>query len=253
MPSLPFLVFLPTAPPTFLASIASAPFTLSHGNVTLSLTGHVLPLSQPAFPHLAAFLTRYLSGEPNDISISSPLLPGYDISAEFPAPHPRPQILRDVTIKDMKIRAMGTVFLASGIIQGRIVLPKGMNISLNVSYVFPDVLVFDGEVPSVPEPDYVEAQYMEHKGHHGPAPDLPEEPPLPDPLPDRAFAHIRPDDWLPAVSVPTEPEDGVGAVYAISAKVVDVPLEVLPGRQKEFSNFVGKVRDFCFLIFVVFI
>jgi hypothetical protein len=253
MPSLPFLVFLPTTPPTFLASVTSAPFTLSHPNITLSLGGHVLPLSQSAFPYLAAFLTRYLSGEPNDISISSPLLPGYDISAEFPAPHPRPQILRDVTIKDMKIRPTGTVFLASGIVQGRVVLPKGMNISLNVSYVLPDVLVFDGEVPSVPEPDYVEAQHKGHKGHHGPAPDLPEEPSLPDPLPDRAFAHIRPDDWLPAVSVLTEPEDGVGAVYAISAKVVDVPLEVLPGRQKEFSNFVGKVCDFYFLTFVIFI
>jgi hypothetical protein len=37
-----------------------------------------------------------------------------------------------------------------------------------------------------------------------------------------------------------------GAVYAVTAKVVDVPLEVLPGRQKEFSNFVSKVR-LCFL------
>ncbi|KAF9477671.1 hypothetical protein BDN70DRAFT_861510 [Pholiota conissans] len=240
-PSLSFIVSLPTTPPTFLASVSSAPFSLTYPNITLSLSGHVLPLTQSAFPFLAEFLSRYLSGEPNEISISSPLLPGYDISAEFPAPQPRPQILRDVTIKDMKIRPTGTVFLASGIVEGRVVLPKGMNISLDVSYVLPDVLVFDGEVPPAPEPDYATSRFVKHRGHHGSAPDLPEEPPLPDPLPDRAFAHIRPDEWLPAVSSPSEAEDGVGSVYAISARVVDVPLEVLPGRQKEFSNFVGKV------------
>jgi hypothetical protein len=37
-------------------------------------------------------------------------------------------------------------------------------------------------------------------------------------------------------------EKETGAVYAVTAKVVDVPLEVLLGRQKEFSNFVSKVH-----------
>lgn len=207
------------------------------------MQGHILPITTGALPALATFLARYLSGLPNDIVVSSPLLPGYDVAASFPAPYPRPQILRDVTIKNMKIRPVGTLFVASGIVLGRVVLPAGMNIALDVLYVLPDVLVFDGEVPPAPEPGYLHAAdgWGGGRGRRGEAPELPDEPPLPDPVPDRAFAHIRPDAWLPAVSVPAEPEDGTGAVYAISARVVDVPLQVLPGRQKEFSNFVGKV------------
>lgn len=220
---------------------------ITYPNTTLCIEGHILPIAANALPALADFLARYLSGESNTIQITTPLLPGYEVSAEFPAPDPRPQILRDVTIKDMKIRPVGTIFVASGIVQGRIVLPAGMHMHLDVEYVLPDVLVFDGEVPPAPEPGYLRAQVaapLRGRGGRGDAPAMPDEPPLPNPLPDRAFAHIRPDAWLPAVSAPMEPEEGMGAAYAVSARVVDVPLEVLPGRQKEFSNFVGKVRVF---------
>lgn len=122
----------------------------------------------------------------------------------------------------MKIKP-GTPFTASGTVFARIVLPRGVDVGLFVSRVLPDVLIFDGEVSEgVAAP------------HLAPAP-------LPDPLPENAFGHIRPDDWLPAMSVRDEPWEGVGAVYVVSAKIVDVPLEVLPGRQKKFSNFVSKV------------
>jgi len=43
------------------------------------------------------------------------------------------------------------------------------------------------------------------------------------------------------MSEPTESEDGEGSAVAVSANIVDVPLEVLPGREREFSNFVSKV------------
>jgi len=159
-----------------------------------------------------------------------------------------------VTIKDMKIRPSGTTFLASGIVYAKVVLPKGMDVGVNVSRVFPDVLVFDGEAPPVPRPQQdMGMEKNKDKKKHSP----PEMPSLPDPLPEHAFGHLRPDDWLPSTSVRLETvgrsEDGgdddkdpdgertTGAVYAVSAKVVDVPLQVLPGRQREFSNFVGKV------------
>ena len=100
---------------------------------------------------------------------------------------------------------------------------------LDVYRVLPDVLIFDGEVPEgalvVPPPAT----------------------PLPDPLPERAFGHLRPEDWLPSISGPDVSEDGEGAAYAVSAKVVDLPLEVLPGRQKEFNHFVSKVPSFFLL------
>lgn len=135
----------------------------------------------------------------------------------------------------MKIKPTGGAFLASGIVRARVVLPKGMNVGLDIFRVFPDVLVFDGDVPSGPDMErhpYEETQYSSR----------PPEPPLPDPLPKNAFGHIRPQDWLPSQSFPIKPEDSSdGTEYAVSAIVVDAPLEVLPGRQKEFSNFVKKV------------
>lgn len=177
----------------------------------------------------------------------------------------------------MKLKPTGPngQFLASGVVEGLIVLPKGMDIGLNVSRLLPDVLIFDGEVNSTDalasyssgsmdrelnrDGDSKEFKWKWWKSKHPPPRD-----PLPDPLPDRAFGHIRPEEWLDAKSVRVDlDEDGddfskkverkkgekekeTGAVYAVSAKVVDVPLEVLPGRQKEFSNFVSKVRIFSY-------
>ncbi|KDR76936.1 hypothetical protein GALMADRAFT_119991 [Galerina marginata CBS 339.88] len=229
VPSLPFIISICDKTAISLAAVSTAPFSLTKPNITLSMSGDVLPISTSSFSVLSRFVSRYLSGEPNTVLISSPLIEGLEVEAEFPAPNPRPQLLRDVTIRDMKIRPTGTMFLASGTVEGRVVLPSGINVGLDIFRVFPDVIIFDGELPSS----------MLHKGHN--SSDLPPEVPLPDPLPEHAFGHIRPDDWLVSVSVPVEPEEGDGTSYEISAKVVDAPVEVLPGRQKQFSNFVGKV------------
>jgi hypothetical protein len=109
--------------------------------------------------------------------------------------------LRNVTIKDMKIKPTGSAFLASGIVQARAVLPKGINIGLDVFRVLPDVLIFDGEVPSS-----LEVEQHPYKDYRGSV--RPPEMPLPDPLPKNAFGHIRPEDWLPSQSVPIEPPEG---------------------------------------------
>ncbi|KAJ6565632.1 hypothetical protein DFH09DRAFT_1157700 [Mycena vulgaris] len=234
-PSLPFTISLPsTAAPIPIAAVSTAPFTLTHPNITLAISGAVLPLSAPAVPLLSTFLTRYLSGGVNPILVSTPLIPGLTLDLDFPAPHPRPQVLRNVTIHDMAIKphAGGASFTASGTVYARVVLPRGMHVGLHVARVLPDVLIFDGEVPD-------DAVYMPVLAVDGDGD--PRSPPLPDPLPERAFGHIRPEDWLAALSGPAPSEDGEGAAYAVTAKIVDVPLEVLPGRQKEFSNFVSKV------------
>jgi len=144
----------------------------------------------------------------------------------FPAPDPPPRLLRNVTIRDMKIKP-GTTLLASGTIVARIVLPIGVNVALEVSKVLPDVLVFDGEVPE-------DVPYFRMILKPEPAP-------LPDPLPERAFGRIRPDGWVNASSVLAAPEKGEGKAYVVTARVVDVLLEVLPGRQREFGSFVRKV------------
>ena len=224
IPSLPFIVSIPTPNESVvpIASVSSIPFTLTHPNITLHVSGTVLPLQPSSSGILSTFLTRYLSGKSNSISISTPLQPGLAISANFPAPTPRPELLRNVTIRDMKIKPKGTNFVASGIVFVQLALPKGMDVSLDVHRAFPDVLVFDGDVTET----------------NGAPPDMP----LPDPLPEHAFAHIRPDDWLPALCVREEAKDGDGASYAITAAITDVPLQILPGREGQFTNFVGKAR-----------
>ena len=230
--AIPFTVSLPVANNSKhlvpIAVVHTAPFSLTHPNVSLSLSGHVVPLNENASATVSAFLANYVSARDSEVAISSPLFPDASVSTVFPALRPKPQILRDVTIRNMKIKTSpGGGMLASGIVFAKVVLPPGFHVALNVSRVFPDVLVFDGEVP-------VEGGSRSPYGT--PAP-----PPLPDPLPERAFGHIRPDDWLPSSSNPVESDEGDGSAVEVYAKIVDVPLEVLPGRDREFRNFVGKV------------
>ncbi|OBZ76471.1 hypothetical protein A0H81_02995 [Grifola frondosa] len=212
MPSMPFFVSLPTPNHTSVevAFVHTQPFTLTHPNISLAVDGAVLPLSRNASGALSTFAGNYSSGLDSDITISTPLLPDLTIEAKFPGPNPKPRILRNVTIRDMRIKPTSGPMVASGTVVARVVLPKGIHVGVNVTRVFPDVLVFDGEVPGPDDP----------------------------PITPRAFAHIRPEDWLPAECEPAESEDGEGTAVAVSARIVDVPLEVLPGREREFSNFV---------------
>ncbi|RXW12789.1 hypothetical protein EST38_g13065 [Candolleomyces aberdarensis] len=279
-----------------------APATVQHRH-------HNLPLLQaPSSPSRPAPSKRSPPSS-NTTSLASPTpssspspRPPYSPSPaslslpSSPHPNPRPHLLQNVTIRDMKLKPTGPngQFVASGVVEGRLVLPRGMDVGLNVSRILPDVLVFDGEVPGDGDGDsdnasvtttrwnyredgygYEEEEYgygFPWTGSKGRTPPPPRDP-LPDPLPDRAFGHIRPEEWLNAKSVRVDlDEDGdddgegdgegeemrerkgkrkgkgkegkekeTGAVYAVTAKVVDVPLEVLPRRQKEFSNFVSKV------------
>lgn len=127
--------------------------------------------------------------------------------------------------------------LASGLVFATAVLPKGMNVAMDVSRVFPELLVFDGAVP----PEDKANSFEDHEGDED---GMPDPMPIPDPLPERAFAHIRPGEWLDALSVPIDPPNDGGSTVAVSAKIVDVPLEVLPGRQRQFSSFVSKVCNY---------
>jgi len=247
VPSLPFLISVPRHQnDTFaivpVVRVGTDPITLTHPNTTIHVHGHLVPLTSDSFPSLSSFVTSYLNEESPRISLSTPLLPGIAVDTLFPAPVPRPQVIRNITIKDMKVRplASGTM-LASGTVFANIVLPKGMDMLLQVGAVYPQLLVYDGLVPddeSARTKDLLEG--VDDDDDDGG--DLPDRMPLPDPLPSNAFAYIRPEQWLDSISVPLGHQDGEGSVFAVSAKIVDLPLEVLPGRQREFSNFVGKVR-----------
>ncbi len=232
-PHLPFIIALPTpgndAPSVPVVSVQSAPFQLTHPNISLALRGTVIPLPRNSSSALSAFVGEYINGRDADIQITTTLIPGLTINTTFPAPHPRPDILHNVTISDMKIRPAGTTMLASGVVHALVVLPRGINVGVNATRVFPDVLIFDGAVPDSPGEEFSSGSPPPTK-------------PLPDPLPPGAFAHIVPEDWLPAECHPVEGPAGSGSAVAVSAQIVDVPLEVLPGRQREFSDFVSKVN-----------
>jgi hypothetical protein len=83
-----------------LASVIAEPFALTHPNITLSLHGNVLPIAPSAAHALSSLIYDYLSGIDLPISITSPfeLFSSYTAYTKFPAPHPRPELLRNVTI-----------------------------------------------------------------------------------------------------------------------------------------------------------
>ncbi|KAH8112826.1 hypothetical protein DFH11DRAFT_1841923 [Phellopilus nigrolimitatus] len=264
IPSLPFSVSLSDVNATNTSSVTVAighthPFSLTHPNITISLNGTVPPIPRSASPLLSSFLSSYLSGVDAPITIGSPLLHTLQIPAVFPAPYPKPQILRNVQIKNMRISLSGESVLASGTVYARVVLPKGIAVAIDAQKIWPDVLVFDGEVPDDGEDgedllgsgniSFYGLTRGKQDGHIKPSltssakgnkerASIPKEP-LPSPLPPRAFARIRPDDWLPSLSAPI-PGTG-GAEYEVYAQVVDVPLEVLPGRDHLLRGFIAKV------------
>jgi len=270
--SLPFIISLPIPNDTEskdrslaanipIVSVSASPeFNLTHMRIDIS--GHVLPLSNSSdLPKaISSFVSSYLSYQPSPISVFSPLYPSMEINAKFPPPSHRLELLRDVRIENMSIHP-GLVLsnnpgfnfealdiLASAQVFARVVLPHGIDIDVEVKRLWVDCLVYDGEVS-----DKVFTHPFRNGKDDGKSkePPLPEPMPLPKPLPPRAFGRITPRTWLNATSYsgPVEDEesgkktpkgDDGRSVY-VRADVVDVPLEVLPGRQNELRKFVTKV------------
>ena len=257
VPSLPFVVRIPSpSDPSNddttlipLASVNSAPFTLTHPNLTLSLHGKVLPIPHSAAPALSSLISDYLSGVDHPIAITTPIefFADYVAHTTFPAPHPRPEVLHNVTIESMKVHPSGTTILANGIVHARLALPEGMDVTISPSRVLPDTLIFDGQPDSTsmfPPPQLLLNAHRDDPDDGGDD-DVPPPAPLPNPLPPRAFARVRPSGWLAALSAPTAPRRDWGehgsTTLLVSAPFTNVPLEVLPGREREFRNFVAKV------------
>jgi hypothetical protein len=212
------------------------------------LHGKVLPIPHSATPALSSLISDYLSGVDHPIAITTPFefFADYVVHTTFPAPHPRPEVLHNVTIESMKVHPSGTTILASGIVHARLALPEGMDIAISPSRVLPDTLIFDGQPDSTTI--FPPAQLLLNTHRDDPDDgddDVPPPAPLPNPLPPHAFARVRPSGWLAALTAPTAPRRDWGehgsTTLRVSARFADVPLEVLPGREREFRNFVAKV------------
>ena len=291
IPKIPYEVSLlaPPLQPVPISRGTVAP-VLTPPNISLPITGRIVPLVSPdSSIVLSSFLGQFLSGIPPPISIRCPLFPNLTIETTFPPPDPLPKILEDVTIKHMSMAvAPGGGMLASGEVWATLALPPGLHIPINVTHVWPDVLLYDGPVNPAPPPELdsklplpefpdihlpnvtiprlpkIELPHIHFPGSHGSKSRDP--PPLPDPLPDRAFARIRPTDWVVATTLdPCDSPDEVvsgdwvvinrkhadcarapddaGWRTTVTATIDKVPLQVLPGRDKQFRSFVSRVCE----------
>ena len=157
----------------------------------------------------------------------------------------------------MRIHASGTTVLANGGVHARIAFPEGMDVTLLINRILPDVLIFDGPLPTASPPlvslpltrttstGGTNNFHPDATADEDDDDDVPPAPPLPTPLPPRAFARVRPGTWLPTMSSPTPPRrdwnERGSTTLRITAWFSNVPLEVLPGRERDFRNFVSKV------------
>ncbi|KAG9103721.1 hypothetical protein FRC06_008578 [Ceratobasidium sp. 370] len=246
--SLPFVVSLPPADSGVslpVARVETAPLALTTPNISLAISGHVLPLptsSSPIAP-VSKFASDFLAGRSSPVLVKTDFLRDVGmqdeltLEVEFPASVERPELLQDVQISNMRISLRGEQILASAFVRARVVPPETLSaLRINATRVWPDLLVYDGPAPgvwpyddsNVGSPSGV--QYDERWSE-------PEPMPLPKPLPPGAFARIRPDSWIVAHTEATEDEQGVW----VQAQVTDVPLVVLPGRDAELRKFISKV------------
>ncbi|KAG8686287.1 hypothetical protein FRC09_014233 [Ceratobasidium sp. 395] len=247
--SLPFIVSLPPAgSDTFrlpLARVETAPLVLTTPNISLAISGHVLPLpsSSNSIAPLSKFASDFLAARSSPVLVTTDFLHNLGmqeeltLEAEFPAGAERPELLRDVQISNMRVSLRGEQILASAFVRARIVPPDTLaSLRINATRVWPDLLVYDGPVPGLwpfNDPNAGSSNGVQYDERWT----EPEPMPLPNPLPPTAFARIRPDSWILAHTEATEDDKGVW----VQAKVTDVPLVVLPGRDAELRRFISKV------------
>ncbi|CAE6524479.1 unnamed protein product [Rhizoctonia solani] len=248
--SLPFVVSLPpldSKNPLPIARVETAPLGLTTPNISLAISGHVLPLpsSSSSIAPVSRFASDFLAARPSPVLITTDflrdlgLLGELTFEAEFPASAERPDLLRDVQISNMRIALRGEQILASALVRAHIVPPNSLSaIHINATRVWPDLLVYDGPSPQLwpfddPNPRaYSGVEYDEHWTEPDPMP-------LPRPLPRNAFARIRPDSWIIAHTEASDDNENQGVW--VHAQVNDVPLDVLPGRDAELRGFIRKV------------
>ncbi|KAF8311608.1 hypothetical protein DL93DRAFT_1402404 [Clavulina sp. PMI_390] len=249
-----------------LAHITASPqfnYSGTFASISVPVRGTMLPISSEMIPSLSQLASDYLAARPNTVVVAPfhATPPSQEPSFPFsfpptpislPAPAKKPKILRGLTVRNMKLGASedGEELTASGTLFASFGLPaelSGLTPRLDIRRVWPDALVYDGLPPPQLRSGSAEKASVEVMVGRRPAP------PLPKPLPAGAFARIRPTDWLNATTLDTiehqveaeaeyvdVDQDGV-LVRWVKAELDNAPLDVLPGRDKEFQAFVRKL------------
>ncbi|GAA5999976.1 uncharacterized protein JCM10292_003563 [Rhodotorula paludigena] len=250
------------------------------------------PQQPPLSRALSRFVARYLAGRANDVFIRydadpEPLLPS-DPSHDAPLPprfvsdlvanqtlHVRvpgtnetPELFRNLRMEDMRIKLgggdddTGADLLASGRVVGEVVLPemaKKLADGIDAQSIWPDVLVYDGELPGRGLLERAEeAQFLDAATSAqgqlafssepfgtdlaaliGDDDDTTEYPPSP--VPANAFARMRPSSAMDASTIHIPANGTHNATTLVSATFVDAPLYLLPGRGDVLRRFVAKI------------
>jgi hypothetical protein len=212
-------------------------------NISLKGTVEQLDSSDPSSPlarGLSRFLSRFLDSRSNVVvvrALDGPSLPRFLSSLmsqtrfplAFPGTRDRHQLLTDVRIEEMKVApGVNGDLLCSGTIVGKVDLPRemrGLGSSLDVTQILPDVLVYDGR------PDEEDS---EGRGVYGYPPQ---------PLPENAFARMRPAEALVANTTREFDKERNETVSVVRARIESVPLEVLESRGAVFRRSAGPI--FC--------
>ncbi|SCV73724.1 BQ2448_6154 [Microbotryum intermedium] len=175
------------------------------------------------------------------------------------------QLFKNLKIEDMKIKLSGMYrqlahaasiwgsgagdeqegdLLCSGRVIGEIDLPpqfKKVERTLDVSGIWPDVYIYDGDLPQASRlrrrdqvifgANDLVGQEIEVKASRYP----------PTPTPANAFARLHPSSLIVASTIRVPANRTHNATTLISATFTDAPLFVLAGRGDVFRRFVGKI------------
>ncbi|KAJ9479824.1 hypothetical protein PHBOTO_003304 [Pseudozyma hubeiensis] len=197
-----------------------------------------------------------------------------DLPISFPGAEVT-ELIKNVTINDLKITPHPfekDKLLCSGTVLGEINMPGELSsIDVKITHMWPDILVYDGLPPSMRKSIemlssrpmsrfnmldgaldslkrlvFLDTSAEDSEGQHVLSKDDPKKPgpepapPLPDPLPEKAFGRVRPYDFAPAETF-IDPTDPKGERKLLRAVLKDVPFTVLPGRGPIFRSFTWKL------------
>ncbi|BGP18333.1 hypothetical protein JCM10213_008506 [Rhodosporidiobolus nylandii] len=243
-----------------------------------------LPLQDPQQPLLSQalshFVKRFLSGRTNDIYIRydpspEPPLPSEPSSdapfppdfvgellkkpfhVELPGTDEKPDFFQNLAMRDMRIKLGGgedgdADLLASGRVVGEVVLPdaaKKLEEGIDAKTIWPDVLVYDGDLPGHAAAAQGPGIELEHDlpssaqlaFSTAPSFDDDSAPYPPSPLPANAFARMRPSSSMAAETIHIPGNATHNATTIVSATFQDAPLYLLPGRGDVLRRFIAKI------------
>ncbi|GAA5983482.1 hypothetical protein JCM11641_005823 [Rhodosporidiobolus odoratus] len=234
------------------------------------------PEQPPLSRALSSFVARFLAGRTNDVYLRYDASPEPPLSSEpssdapfpprvvadmlakqvfhvqVPGTNETPDFFRNLAMKDMRIKLGGlgegddADLLASGEVVGEVVLPetaKKLEQGINAKAIWPDVLVYDGELPvkSVgPDTTLTSAEHSQLSFLSSDENDHPTAYP-PSPIPANAFARMRPSTSMTATTHHTPANATHNSTTLVTAAFVDAPLYLLPGRGDVLRRFVAKI------------